>query len=115
MYSRKWKPSKAKIKEFASKMNEIDQFCQENAIQQSKTSDSYYFTLNGKKYRISNHTMKTSNNKAFNQFGEQVREQYHNIEKESDTICITASKTRLIEIYTALKSGKVLDKRGYAK
>lgn len=96
-------------------MNEIDQFCLDNGIVQSRTSDSYYFHLNGKRYRISNHTMAASNRKAFNQFGEQVREKYHDLEAEKDTICITASKTRLIEIYNDLKCGRTLDKRGFVK
>ena len=77
--------------------------------------DSYYFHLNGKKYRVSNHTMEASNRKAYNRFGEQVREKYHDLEEEKDTICITASKTRIIEIYDCLKKGIELDKRGRIK
>ena len=48
MYKYKWKPSKTKAKEFAKTMQEIDSFCQENGISQSLSSDSYYFTINGK-------------------------------------------------------------------
>lgn len=45
--------SKSKKREFAQKMNEIDEFCKNNNISKSKSSDSYYFSLNGKQYRIS--------------------------------------------------------------
>lgn len=49
---------------------------------------------------------------AYNVEGEQVRGLYHPNGEEDDTIYITASKTRLIEIYTALKAGKKLNRRG---
>lgn len=53
-----------------------------------------------------------SNRGAYNVEGEQVRGLYHPNGEEDDTIYITASKTRLIEIYTALKAGKKLNRRG---
>lgn len=109
----KWKPSKTKAREFAEKMNEIDDFCIKNNISQSKTSDGYYFTIDNKNYRVSNHTIDASNRHAYNEFGEKIREEYHNEIEKIYTICITASKTRIIEIYNNLKSGKKLDKRGY--
>ena len=109
---RKFKPSKTKAREFAAKMNEIDDFCRENAIERSKSSDSYYFTLNGQKYRVSNHTIATSNRGAYNEFGEKIREKYHSDKEEDDTVYITAGKTRIIEIYTDLKNGYKLDRRG---
>lgn len=109
----KWKPSKSAAREFAAKMNEIDAFCAENGISQSRKSDSYYFELNGQKYRISNHTIAASNDAAYNDEGEQIREIYHDANEEKEYICITASKTRIIEIYENLKAGKKLNKRGY--
>ena len=42
-----------------------------------------------------------------------VREKYHN--PEDDVICITAGKTRLIEVYNNILTGKKLDKRGKIK
>lgn len=114
-YKRKWKPSKAKIKEFKNQMTEIEQFCIDNGIISSKTNDSYYFTLNGKNYRVSNHTIEQSNKKAYNEFGQQIREEYHKDGRQENTIYITASKTRIIEIYNNLKNGYELDKRGYIK
>ena len=45
----RWKPSKSKAKEFALLMNEIDEFCAKNGINNSSTNDSYYFRINGKK------------------------------------------------------------------
>jgi hypothetical protein len=110
-YGRKWKPSKTAIKNFVKQMDAVETFCAENGISSSRTNDSYYFTLNGKKYRVSNHTVDRSNRKAYDFFGNQVREKYHG--EDDDLICITAGKTRIVEIYTLLKSGAKLDKRGY--
>ena len=107
----KWKPSKTAAREFAQKMQEIDEFCEINGIHQSKRGDSYYFELDGKSYRVSNHTIEASDSKAFNEYGEKVREFYH--ENDEIDIYITASKTRIIEIYNDLKSGYQLNKRGY--
>lgn len=45
----------------------------------------------------------------------QVRESYHPQGREEKAIYITASKTRLIEIYNDLKSGFKLDGRGFKK
>lgn len=114
----KWKPSCAKAKEYAAKMDEVQAFCDEHGIRYSGTMDSYYFTLSGKRYRVSNHTIKASNNGAYHLdelsgHRVKVREQYHN--PDDDIICFTASKTRLPEIYNALLAGKELDKRGNAK
>lgn len=78
--SYRWKPSKSAAREFAAKMNEIEKFCEDNGIDSSLMQDSYYFTIDGQKYRVSNHTV--------------------------------AASTRLIEIYTALKAGKKLNRRG---
>lgn len=111
-YRRKWKPSKTKAREFANRMNDIDNFCFEHGIIQSKSSDSYYFTINVVKYRVSNHTMETSNKHACNDLGMQVRDKYHSEYDFENLTCITASKTRIIEIYNNLKAGKKLDKRG---
>ena len=101
---RRWKPSKAKISEFIQQMNEIDEFCKQNNISQSVTSDSYYFEINGKKYRISNHSVESSN---INSHGK-----YHNEGRSENTIYIHASKTRLIEIYKLLKNGIEVDGKG---
>ena len=108
----RWTPGKAARKDFAEKMTEIDNFCTENNISQSKASDSYYFTINGQQYRVSNHTVNQSNRKAYNFYGEQIREKYHPEGETEDTIYITASKTRIIEIFNNLKTGKKLDRRG---
>ena len=110
----KWKPSKKAKREFAEKMQEIDEFCSDNCIIQSASSDSYYFDIDDQKYRVSNHTVENSNRHAY-KGGEQIRREYHPDGERPDTIYITASKTRIIEIYTALKSGKKLTRRGYVK
>lgn len=110
----KYRPSKSARLEFAQKMSEIDKFCKQHNISKSKTSDSYYFALNGKNYRVSNHTIEVSNSHAFNEFGEQTRQLYHD-ENEKIDVCITAGKTRLIEIYNNIANGVELDARGFKK
>ena len=115
MYGRKWKPSKKKVEEFVQKMDEVQAFCLEKDIGFSSKMDSFYFTVGGKKYRVSNHTVAASNRKATNFLGEQVRELYHPNGLEDDTVYITAGKTRLIEVYNNILTGKKLDKRGNVK
>ena len=96
----RWKPSKTAAKEFAEKMNEIDSFCASHAIDRSLSSDSYYFTLNGTHYRVSNHSVESS------------RPEYHPNGRETNTVYIHASKTRIIDIYSDLVNGYHLDWRG---
>ncbi|MEG1508886.1 MAG: hypothetical protein RR454_00375 [Clostridia bacterium] len=112
-YGKKWSPSNAEKEKYANTMNEIDKFCKDNNIKSSFSNDSYYFSLNGKNYRISNHTIETSDAGAFNENGEKLREFYH--VGNEQLICFTASKTRIIEIYNNLLQGKELDKRGKEK
>lgn len=107
-----YKPSKTARREFAQKMQEIDDFCAKNNISQSRSSDSYYFTINGQKYRVSNHTVDASNKHTYDSFGNKIRDKYHLGGEEDDTIYITAGKTRLIDIYNDLKAGYKLDRRG---
>ena len=108
----RWKPSASARREFAQKMQEIDDFCRKNNIHQSSSGDSYYFTLNGRDYRISNHTVAASNRGAYDDEGNQVRGEYHPEGEEEGTTYITASKTRIIDIYNDLKNGYKLDRRG---
>lgn len=108
----KWKPSRKAINEFKEKMEEIDKFCDENNIIQSSSGDSYYFSINGQEYRVSNHTIAASNRAAYNDYGEKKRELYHPEGEEDNVIYITAGKTRIIDIYNNLKAGKKLDRRG---
>lgn len=111
-FYRKWKPSKTQAKEFAQTMEDIRTFCDTNLIDYSTSMDSYYFTINGQKYRVSNHTIAASDRGMYRD-GIKVRDSYHN--PDDDLICITASKTRIKEIYEKLEAGLVLDKRGYIK
>ena len=96
----RWSPSKTAKREFAEKMEEVEAFCREHGISASRTNDSYYFTLNGQGYRVSNHSVESS--------------PYHN-GRDADTIYIHAGKTRIIEIYTNLAKGYALDGRGNIK
>lgn len=111
----KWKPSKSKAREFAKQMDEINEFCFKNGINQSRNQDSYYFSLNGQYYRVSNHSIEASNAASYNWMGAKIRENYHDSERDDKTIYIHASKTRIIEIYTNLKNGYKLDGRGNIK
>lgn len=94
---RKWTPSKAQKRAFAQKMDEVYEYCKENGISASATLDSFYFEIDGQSYRVSNHSVESS--------------PYHDGRKESVKY-IHASKTRLIEIHKALKSGLTLNGHG---
>ena len=67
MYRKAWKPSKTVKREFAEKMREIENFCAKNGIHSSLSNDSYYFTVDGINYRISNHSVEASNRGAFDE------------------------------------------------
>lgn len=99
-YKRRWKPSKTAKRDFAIKMAEIEDFVKANGITQSFNGDSYYFTLNGTNYRVSNHSPESS--------------PYHDA-RDKNTVYIHASKTRIIDIYNDLKAGYELDGRGNRK
>lgn len=110
----KYKPSKTAKKAFAIKMTKIESFCRENGIKQSRSGDSYYFELYGQHYRVSNHSIEKSNSAATDEItGEKKRDVYHPNGRESDIFYIHAGKTRIIEIYTAIKNGMTVDHRGY--
>ena len=100
-YYRKWKPSKTAAREFAQKMDTIRIFCDVNGITQSRAGDSYYFSINGKDYRVSNHTVEASG------------ERYHPEGRLPGVVYIHASKTRIMDIYNDLKAGYTLNGRGY--
>ena len=89
--------SRSQINDFKEQMEKIEKFCQVNKIDKSRSSDSYYFTLNDINYRVSNHSVNSST---------------HHNGKEANTIYIHASKVRIIEIYNNLKKGLKLNGRG---
>lgn len=97
-------------------MREIDNFCAEHGIHASRTNDSYYFTINGVNYRVSNHTIETSNKAAYDEISDTKRRPlYHNEDRDADAVCIHAEKSRIIEIYNDLVAGFELDGRGNRK
>lgn len=121
-YYRKWRPSKTRAREFAQKMDEVEAFCGENGIDHSASMDSFYFTLDGKDYRVSNHSVEASNRgveqamaRDMAMFGYTDRQEYHPEGREEGVTYIHASKTRIIDIYNDLKAGYQLDGRGYRK
>lgn len=111
-YGRRWKPSKTAAREFAKEMEEIREFCDKNDIGCSKSMDSYYFTIDGKDYRVSNHSVEASNRGAYDDFGNQLREKYHKGGRKEEVTYIHAGKTRIEEIYNDLVHGYELDGRG---
>jgi len=113
MTYRKWKPSKTAKREFAKKMSEVEDFCREHDIDYSKSMDSFYFTINGQAYRVSNHSVELSNYHAYDDLGNLIRPLYHKNGRLSDVIYIHAGKTRIIDIYTDLLNGYRLDGKGY--
>lgn len=92
-------------------MREVEEFVKANNIRQAQNGKSFYFELNGKNYRVSNHTVEASNAGAFNAEGQQVRELYHP-NGRGEEVQIFASPTRIIEIYNAIKDSKQVDGRG---
>lgn len=90
----------------------IDDYCASRRIKRSRGGDSYYFTLRGRKYRVSNHSVEASNRGAYNAVEGKVREPYHPGGREKDTVYIHAARGRIIEIYENLKAGRQLDGRG---
>lgn len=108
----KWQPSRTAKREFAKKMSEIDDFVSKNGISSSRNNDSYYFTINGQDYRVSNHSVEASDRGAFDSLGNKKRDSYHPGGRLDGTKYIHASKTRIMDIYNDLKDGWDLDGRG---
>lgn len=112
-YGNRWKPSKKQRQDFATKMQEINEFCEQNGIAQSASGDSYYFTIDGQKYRVSNHAVEQRKGRVigYDPTGNPQRQQLPDgwTKRKDDVIYIHAGKTRIIEIYNALKEGKQLD------
>lgn len=106
----RYKPSRANAREFAQTMDKINDFCAIHGIAHSLSSDSYYFSHAGNRYRVSNHTLQASDRGMRNATGEKIRDSYH--AADENLICITAGKIRLIQIYTDIIAGYKLDKRG---
>ena len=111
--ARRWKPSRTAAREFAERMREVEEFCSAHGIEQSARGDSYYFTLNGTKYRVSNHSVEASNRAAYDPVtGERRRDLYHAGGRQDGVVYIHAGKTRIMDIYTDLAAGYKLDGRG---
>lgn len=114
-YYRKWKPSKTAARQFAETMDDIRTFCYQNNISTSASMDSYYFILNGQEYRVSNHSVESSNKRSRDALGNKIREEYHPDGRKADVIYIHAGKTRIREIYQDLLDGYQLDGKGNRK
>lgn len=110
MGRRYYKPSRTAAREFAQRMSEIEYYCNEHGISFSQSMDSFYFRFNGKKYRVSNHSVEASNRNRRNS-GKEI---FHD-EGRDEYVNIFASKTRLIEVHKNVLSGAEIDGRGYRK
>lgn len=108
-YRKAWKPSKKAASEFREKMDEVEQFLAKTPISASQSRDSFYFTIGGKNYRVSNHSVEKSNDSR----SEAGLDVYHPHGREENTQYIHASKTRIIEIYQAIAAGHAVDGHGY--
>ncbi len=97
------------------KLAQIREFCDDHNIRYSKNQDSYYFTIRGTRYRVSNHTVEASNKAAYRRDGTRRRELYHPNGREKDTVYIHASHFRIPQIYMDLRMGRDLDGRGRSK
>ncbi len=111
--NRGWRPSTEQAREFAETMRSAEAFCASHGIRRSKNGDSYYFELNGRRYRVSNHSVEASNRGAYDSYGRQTRRLYHPDGREDDMVYIHASKTRIEQIYIDLFNGVPLDGRGF--
>lgn len=110
-YGYKWKPSRTAVKEFAQEMDNNREFCIEKGISRSISMDSFYFCLDGKYYRVSNHSVEASNQAAYSDLGP-TRELYHPGGRKDETTYIHASKTRIREIYMDILEGHSIDGHG---
>ena len=109
MFGVKYKRSKKQIREFITKMDEIEEFCKQNGIARSFNSDSYYFVANGKAYRVSN-SLRASGEYVYDPITDQ---RVHT--DDSNTTYIHASKVRIIDIYNDIIAGYELDGHGRRK
>lgn len=97
------------------KLAEIREFCDAHNIRYSRNQDSYYFTINGVRYRVSNHTVEASNKADYRRDGSQRRALYHPDGREKGVVYIHASHFRIPQIYMDLRMGRKLDGRGRGK
>lgn len=87
------------MKNYVEYTKRIVLFCKLNGITYSTSLDSFYFSLNGKDYRISNHSLEDSIKFSHGRY-------HTNKEQNKNLICIQADKSQLFKIYNKLKEGK---------
>ena len=124
-----WKPSEADKAAFKAAMAELETYVKENHIDSSAAQDSFYFDIEGRKFRVSNHSVEKSNRsrcmscplkdeltgcRGANMNNFKCTRMYHLGGREDGVTYIHASKTRLVEIHKALLAGQKLDGRGNA-
>lgn len=88
----------------------IDEFCMEHGITRSASGKSYYFRIRGRRYRVSDHFRWQSDCGMYDQVGNKIRESYkkEGIEERE----IRCGKTKIIQVYNALKAGKTVNEHG---
>ena len=80
---------------------ELSAFCAAEGIRRSRNGDSFYFSAQGKQYRISNHSEEISNAWGKNLNGKRIRGSYHS--PKSRTVSILAPKSKVKEIYSRVQ------------
>lgn len=108
-YSRPFRLSKKRIREYIEQMNHIKEFCEINGIARTSDSDGYYFVVNGQPYRVGNSLY------AKEAFVYDPVSGKHIETDDTNTIYFYASKTRIIDIYNDIIAGYELDGHGRRK
>lgn len=97
--ARKMERAFCQIREVAAVDEEkLTAFCKENGIKRSKRGNSFYFTIEGKNYRVSDHSADFSNRCRFASNGKKIRGKYHS--DFSNEIWVFGTPKDLERIYT---------------
>ena len=80
-------------------IQDIEDYCYKNRIKVCNNS-SYYFSINGMDYRVSDHRLATRPSSVKERFG---NDKFYSI---------IADPLKIVEIHSALKKGKKIDVRG---
>ena len=115
-------PSAEEKEAFKAAMRELEAYVKAEGISASAGYDSFYFEVDDRSYRVSNHSVEASNrnrcDKCQREHGgapcSEVKHCYvfHKGGRDKAVRYIHAGKTRLVGIHKALKAGFKLDGRG---
>lgn len=100
---------------YVERLEALDAFCEEHDIMCNVHRDSFYFELNGKRYRVSNHSIKANWERAYSGMRDDLKPLYHPNGYDKSIIYIHAGKFRVPQIYEDIRAGYDLNLRGYRK